>query len=81
MAPPAQPAADGAQTALVKPKTKRGKRALEKRAPKLVEDAKRALILYGGSTSAVIKDVLTDLHKLKGVSRAVPYCKGATPSV
>lgn len=32
-----------------------------------VEDAKRALIMHGGNTSQVIKDVLTDLHKLKGV--------------
>lgn len=55
------------QTVLVQPKTRRGKRALEKRAPKMVEDAKRALFLYGGATSALIKDVLTDLHKLKGV--------------
>jgi ribosome production factor 2 len=69
MPPPAAAAADGEQTALVKPRTKRGKRALERRAPKLVEDAKRALFLVGGSASAVIKDVLTDLHKLKGVSR------------
>lgn len=67
MAPGLAP--DAAQTVLVKPKTRRGKRALDKRAPKLVEDAKRALFLYGGSTSAVIKDVLSDLHKLKGVRR------------
>jgi ribosome production factor 2 len=66
MAPAAPP--DAAQTVLVKPRTKRGKRMLEKRAPKLVEDAKRALFLYGGNTSATVKDVLTDLHKLKGVS-------------
>jgi hypothetical protein len=33
-----------------------------------VEDTKRALLLYGTSTSQVIKDALSDLHKLKGVS-------------
>ncbi|GBG00525.1 ribosome production factor [Raphidocelis subcapitata] len=61
-------------TTLVKPLTRRGKRALEKRAPKLVEDAKRGLFLFGGATSAVIKDVLTDLHKLKG-SEAVKFTR------
>eukprot|EP00877_Chromochloris_zofingiensis_P000399 jgi/Chrzof1/1035/Cz01g37260.t1 len=55
------------QTKLIKPKTRRGKRALEKKAPKLVEDSKRALLLYGNDTSQTIKDVLVDLHKLKGV--------------
>ena len=109
-------------TKLVKPRTKAGKRALEKRAPKLVrrrrrrfccrvcccrrtpcrrrfcprclrlrdaslrrrlrraaaptplhrppaqvEDPRRALLVYGNRTSQVIKDVMTDLHKLKGV--------------
>ena len=30
-----------------------------------VEDSKRALILFGGKTSQITKDVLSDLHKLK----------------
>lgn len=30
-----------------------------------VEDPKRALILFGGKTSQITKDVLSDLHKLK----------------
>mmetsp|Transcript_15904 Transcript_15904/g.27410 ORF Transcript_15904/g.27410 Transcript_15904/m.27410 type:complete len:343 (+) Transcript_15904:180-1208(+) len=50
---------------LITAKTRRGRRILEKRAPKLVEDAKKVLILYGSKTSQVIKDVLVDLHKLK----------------
>lgn len=54
------------QTKLIKPRTKAGKRALEKRAPKLVEDPKRALLAFGNKTSQVVKDVLTDLQKLKG---------------
>ncbi|KAF6250832.1 Brix domain-containing protein [Scenedesmus sp. NREL 46B-D3] len=54
------------QTHLVKPKTRKGKRFLEKRGPKLVEDAKRALFLYGTDTSQTVKEVLTDLHKIKG---------------
>ena len=32
-----------------------------------VEDPKRALLVYGNKTSQVVKDVMTDLHKLKGV--------------
>eukprot|EP00955_Chlamydomonas_euryale_P005592 59369-Chlamydomonas_euryale.AAC.1 len=32
-----------------------------------VEDAKRSLVLYGNQTSQRIKDVLTDLHKIKRV--------------
>jgi hypothetical protein len=33
-----------------------------------LEDAKRALFLYGNDTSKTVKEVLTDLHKIKGVS-------------
>ena len=33
-----------------------------------MEDPKRALLMFGNKTSQVIKDVMTDLHKLKGVS-------------
>ncbi|GLI67632.1 hypothetical protein VaNZ11_011880 [Volvox africanus] len=53
------------QTKLVKAKTRRGKRYLESRAPKAIEDAKRVLFLYGNQTSQVIKDVITDLYQLK----------------
>lgn len=55
----------GPSTKLIKPKTKAGKRALEKRAPKTVEDPRRALILYGNNTSQIIKDVLVDVQKMK----------------
>lgn len=104
------------QTRLVKPRTKAGKRALEKRAPKLVsagrrhacvnraavlppppplppahaacatqtralprqvEDPRRALLCYGNKTSQVVKDVMTDLQKLKGVRPAVPGAAAA----
>ena len=107
------------QTKLVKPRTKAGKRALEKRAPKLVrrrdcspglggsdrqacgrrqatcmlppppaarrppprchpacprqvEEPRRALLVHGNKTSQVIKDVMTDLQKLKGVRATLP---------
>ncbi len=34
-----------------------------------IEDAKKSLILYGNKVSQVMKDVLTDLHKIKRVSQ------------
>ena len=34
-----------------------------------IEDAKKSLVLYGNKTSQVMKDVLTDLHKIKRVSK------------
>ena len=57
------PSSGGAR--VVRAKTKAGKRALERRAPKLVEDPRRALLLHGGRTSALLKDVLVDLNTLK----------------
>lgn len=38
-----------------------------------VEDAKIALILFGGKTSQITKDVLSDLHKLKS-SASIDHC-------
>lgn len=55
----------GSQLRVLKPKTRRGKRALLKRAPRLVEELKRVVLLHGGRSSAVLKDVLTDLAALK----------------
>lgn len=39
----------------MKPKTARGKRVVEKRAPRTVETLKKALLLHGGKTSQVVK--------------------------
>ncbi|GAX75461.1 hypothetical protein CEUSTIGMA_g2904.t1 [Chlamydomonas eustigma] len=50
---------------LITAKTRRGRRILDARAPKAIEDAKKSLVLYGNKTSQVIKEVLTDLHKVK----------------
>jgi ribosome production factor 2 len=47
------------------PKNQRSRRALESRAPKLTEDTKSSLILRGPNSSALIQNVLRDLHKLK----------------
>ncbi|XP_020088566.1 ribosome production factor 2 homolog [Ananas comosus] len=56
------------------PKTHRGKRELEKRAPKLVENGKKTLILHGTKTSAVLNTVLTEIYHLKRGS-AIKYSK------
>eukprot|EP00897_Mesotaenium_endlicherianum_P010516 jgi/Mesen1/9493/ME000063S08948 len=50
---------------IVKPKTRRARRILEARAPKLNENVKKAILLHGTKTSAVVKGVLSDLHHLK----------------
>ncbi|KAJ0969952.1 hypothetical protein J5N97_022829 [Dioscorea zingiberensis] len=56
------------------PKTQRAARALEKRAPKLVENGKKTLILHGTKTSSLLNDVLTQIYHLKRDS-AVKYTK------
>jgi len=48
-----------------KPKNQRTKRALEKKAPKLVESTKISLMLKGPSSSETISKALKDLHKMK----------------
>ncbi|MDA9097603.1 hypothetical protein N9L76_01570 [bacterium] len=51
---------------LKKAKTPLGKRSLMKRAPKLVEnDGKMCLMLHGGKSSQVLKDLVTDLGVMK----------------
>lgn len=39
-----------------------------------VEDPRRSLLLHGNRTSQIIKDVLVDLHKMKGVRAACAVC-------
>ncbi|GMH45937.1 hypothetical protein BSKO_13901 [Bryopsis sp. KO-2023] len=46
-------------------KTKKGRLALQAREPQEVEDVKTALLIYGPRTTQVVKDVMTDLGKLK----------------
>ncbi|TPP58822.1 Ribosomal biogenesis protein, partial [Fasciola gigantica] len=50
---------------IVKPKTHKGKKALEARAPKIVENDKRTLVLKGGHTSEAVNSFLNDLCALK----------------
>lgn len=50
---------------VVRPKTQRGKRALEQRAPKNVENTKTALFLRGGKTSELVTQAMKDICLLK----------------
>lgn len=50
---------------IVKPKTKRSKRFLEGRAPKLIEDVKNTMIMKGGNTSQMVTTALKDIYSLK----------------
>ncbi|KAE8731093.1 ENTH/VHS family protein, putative isoform 1 [Hibiscus syriacus] len=47
------------------PRSGRVKRALEKRAPKLVETGKKILILQGTKTSGTLNEVLSEIYHLK----------------
>ena len=47
------------------PRSQRAKRALESRAPKLVEDPRRCLVLKGSKTSGVILSLLRSFHILQ----------------
>lgn len=47
------------------PKTHKAKRELEKRAPRLVENAKKTLLLQGTKTSAMLNAVLAQIYHLK----------------
>ncbi|KAE8022353.1 hypothetical protein FH972_008157 [Carpinus fangiana] len=47
------------------PRTGKARRALEKRAPKLVETGKKTLILHGTKTSGVLNAVLTEIFHMK----------------
>ncbi|KAL3686711.1 hypothetical protein R1sor_013020 [Riccia sorocarpa] len=61
---------------IVKPKTKRAKRMLEKRAPKLDENQKRLMLLQGTKVSSLIKNVMSDLYHLKKAGgNAVKFSK------
>lgn len=47
------------------PRNHRVRRELEKRAPKLVENGKKTLILHGTKTSGVLNEVLKEIYHLK----------------
>uniref|UniRef100_A0A4W5MZL3 Ribosome production factor 2 homolog n=1 Tax=Hucho hucho TaxID=62062 RepID=A0A4W5MZL3_9TELE len=50
---------------VIKPKTKRAKRFLDNRAPKLTENVKNAMIMKGGNTSMTVTQALKDIYSLK----------------
>ncbi|KAH7728754.1 brix domain-containing protein 1 [Aphelenchoides avenae] len=53
------------QKGISKPKTRRGKKFLDNRLPKITENDKTALIVKGGKTSQTVTSVLHELHALK----------------
>ncbi|KAK2883410.1 hypothetical protein QQF64_016990 [Cirrhinus molitorella] len=50
---------------IVKPKTKRSKRFLQSREPKLIEGLKTSMIIKGGNTSETVSQALKDVYALK----------------
>lgn len=50
---------------VIKPKTKRAKRFLENRAPKLTENVKSAMIMKGGNANQIVAQALKDIYALK----------------
>jgi hypothetical protein len=56
-----------------KPKTRRGKRILEKREPQLIEDTKKAIFLRAHKTSDVVKGLLKDLVRSFGNNIQAKY--------
>ncbi|KAF6149388.1 hypothetical protein GIB67_016926 [Kingdonia uniflora] len=56
------------------PKSGKAKRAVEKRAPRLVENVKKTLILQGTKTSQVLNSLLTEIYHLKRGS-AIRYTR------
>eukprot|EP01084_Bolivina_argentea_P276467 471734_1 len=50
---------------LAKPKTSRAKRILKDKAPKVIEDPKKQILLRGNRTSPIMNEIMKDLHKLK----------------
>ncbi|MCL7048631.1 hypothetical protein MKW94_020007 [Papaver nudicaule] len=56
------------------PKSDRARRAVEKRAPKLIENGKKTLILQGTKTSNMLNNVLAELYHLKRGS-AIRYTR------
>lgn len=52
-------------TRIVKPVTHRGKKAILKKEPRLIEDAKQALCIKGRHSSQIVNDCMKDLYDLK----------------
>ncbi|KAK7108841.1 ribosome production factor 2 homolog [Littorina saxatilis] len=50
---------------IVKPKTQRGKRAVERKDPKIKENHKTCMLMKGGNTSQIVTNALKELHMLK----------------
>uniref|UniRef100_V9KUK6 Ribosome production factor 2 homolog n=1 Tax=Callorhinchus milii TaxID=7868 RepID=V9KUK6_CALMI len=53
------------QDQVIKPKSRRAKRFLENRAPKLIENIKNAMLIKGGNTNETVTQALKDIYALK----------------
>ena len=49
-----------------KAKTHKGRRILDNRAPKLIENPKTAIFIKGNKTSSTVNSLMTELHILRG---------------
>ncbi|XP_012498285.1 PREDICTED: ribosome production factor 2 homolog [Propithecus coquereli] len=63
---------------VVKPKTKRAKRFLEKREPKLSENIKNAMLIKGGNANATVTQVLRDVNLVYSHFRKISDLKNIT---
>ncbi|KAJ8673465.1 hypothetical protein QAD02_004727 [Eretmocerus hayati] len=50
---------------VIKPKTHKGKKAILKREPKIIEDTKQTIFVKGLKTTPILQSCLKDLHTLK----------------
>jgi len=50
---------------VVKPRTQRARRALDKRAPKIIENTKQCILMHGKNTSDVVRQCMRDIYALK----------------
>ncbi|XP_057341345.1 ribosome production factor 2 homolog [Microplitis mediator] len=53
---------------IVKPKSVKAKKAILKKEPQLIEDAKETICIRGSTSSKYVYDAMKDLHKLKAPS-------------
>lgn len=53
-----------------KPRTQKGKRVLENREPKTIEDAKNAIFIEGRKSSQAVRNFMKDVYSIKK-----PNCK------
>lgn len=56
-------------------KTHRGRKLLEAKAPKIIENTKTSIFIKGNKSSEVINKVLRDLHIMRGLDHSKLFLK------